>query len=64
MQSGLFSELEHRIDGLIETVELLRLELSELRQEKAALETERAETEQNLQRLLGKFERLQESENL
>lgn len=64
MQSGLFTELENKIEGLIEEVEMLRLEVSELRQSKADLEAERANTEQNLQRLLGKFERLKESEDL
>jgi FtsZ-binding cell division protein ZapB len=64
MQSGLFTELENKIEGLIEEVELLRLEVSELRQNKSALEGERESTEQSLQRLLGKFERLKESENL
>lgn len=64
MQSELFSELERKIEGLIEEVELLRLEASELRQAKQALEAERSQTEQHLQRLLGKFERLQDSENL
>jgi len=64
MQSGLFTELENKIEGLIEEVEMLRLEVSELRQSKASLETERESTEQSLQRLLGKFERLKESEDL
>jgi FtsZ-binding cell division protein ZapB len=64
MQSGLFTELESKIEGLIEEVELLRLEVSELRQAKQNLEEERGQTDQNLQRLLGKFDRLQESENL
>ncbi len=64
MQSGLFTELESKIEGLIEEVELLRLEVSELRQAKQGLEEERAQSEQGLQRLLGKFDRLQESENI
>jgi|GEM_PF-1325824 len=64
MQSGLFTELENKIEGLIEEVELLRLEVSELRQSKSVLEAERESTEQNLERLLGKFDRLKESENL
>lgn len=64
MQSGLFTELEKKIEGLIEEVEMLRLEVSELRQSKASLESERESTEQTLQRLLGKFERLKESEDL
>lgn len=64
MQSGLFTELESKIEGLIEEVELLRLEVSELRQAKQGLEEERSQTEQSLQRLMGKFDRLQESENI
>ncbi|MET4160865.1 cell division protein ZapB [Marinobacterium sp. MBR-111] len=64
MQSGLFTELEKKIEGLIEEVELLRLEVSELRESKTTLEAEREGTEQSLQRLLGKFDRLRESENL
>ncbi|GAB0154128.1 MULTISPECIES: cell division protein ZapB [Marinobacterium] len=64
MQSGLFTELEKKIEGLIEEVELLRLEVSELRESKTTLEAERESTEQSLQRLLGKFDRLRESENL
>lgn len=64
MQSGLFTELENKIEGLIEEVELLRLEVSELRHSKSVLEAERESTEQNLERLLGKFDRLKESENL
>ena len=64
MQSGLFTELEKKIEGLIEEVELLRLEVSELRESKTTLEAEHESTEQSLQRLLGKFDRLRESENL
>lgn len=64
MQSGLFTELEKKIEGLIEEVELLRLEVSELRESKTTLEAERESTEQSLQRLLDKFDRLRESENL
>ncbi len=64
MQSGLFTELDKKIEGLIEEVELLRLEVSELRESKTTLEAERESTEQSLQRLLGKFDRLRESENL
>ncbi|MBR9827926.1 MAG: cell division protein ZapB [Oceanospirillales bacterium] len=64
MQSGLFTELESKIEGLIEEVELLRLEVSELRQEKQSLEEDRAQTEQGLQRMLGKFDRLKDSEDI
>ncbi|MBV0932489.1 cell division protein ZapB [Marinobacterium weihaiense] len=64
MQSGLFTELENKIEGLIEEVELLRLEVSELRQTKQALEDEQSQTEQSLQRVLGKFDRLKDSESL
>ena len=64
MQSGLFTELENKIEGLIEEVELLRLEVSELRQDKQGLEEDRAQTEQGLQRMLGKFDRLKDSEEI
>lgn len=64
MQSGLFTELESKIEGLIEEVELLRLEVSELRQAKQSLEEEQSQTEQSLQRVLGKFDRLKDSENI
>lgn len=64
MQSELFAELEGKIEGLIEEVELLRLEISELRQTKATLEDGQSQTEEQLKRMLGKFDRLQESADL
>lgn len=64
MQSELFKELEGKIEGLIEEVELLRLEVSELRENKASLEQEQSQTEDQLKRMLGKFDRLQDSANL
>ncbi|MGB2131564.1 MAG: cell division protein ZapB [Marinobacterium sp.] len=64
MQSELFAELEGKIEGLIEEVELLRLEISELRQTKAALEDGQSQTEDQLKRMLGKFDRLQDSADL
>ncbi len=64
MQSELFKELEGKIEGLIEEIELLRLEVSELRQTKTTLEDEQSQTEQQLKRMLGKFDRLQDSADL
>ncbi len=64
MQSELFKELEGKIEGLIEEIELLRLEVSELRQTKSTLEDEQSQTEQQLKRMLGKFDRLQDSADL
>ncbi|MBP0048137.1 cell division protein ZapB [Marinobacterium sp. AK62] len=64
MQSELFVELEGKIEGLIEEVELLRLEISELREAKSALEQEQSQTEEQLKRMLGKFDRLNDSTSL
>lgn len=64
MQSELFVELEGKIEGLIEEVELLRLEISELREAKSTLEQEQSQTEEQLKRMLGKFDRLNDSTSL
>ena len=64
MQNELFVELEGKIEGLIEEVELLRLEISELREAKSALEQEQSQTEEQLKRMLGKFDRLNDSTSL
>ncbi|WP_432697622.1 cell division protein ZapB [Marinobacterium sp. YM272] len=64
MSSEIFSELESKLDSLIEEVETLRLEISELREVRDGLKAEQNETEGRLQRLLGKFDRLEESASL
>ncbi|RAU17174.1 hypothetical protein DN062_14815 [Nitrincola tibetensis] len=64
MQSELFNQLEEKIESLIEEVETLRLEISELQGAQATLENERNNTQDRLQALLGKFDRLADSADL
>ncbi len=64
MQSELFSELERKLESLIEEVETLRLEVSDLRAIRKTLEGEQVQVESNLKRMLGKFDQLQESADL
>jgi len=61
MPSEIFAELENKLDSLIEEVETLRLEISELRQVRDGLKQEASQTEERLQKLLGMFDRLEES---
>lgn len=56
MQSELFSQLESKIENMLDEVELLRMEISELREAKAQLEADQQQAQQGLERLLGKFE--------
>jgi len=62
MQHELFNQLENKIENLIEEVELLRMEVTELREAKESLETEKQGTQENLQRLLKKFDVLDSAE--
>ena len=62
MQHELFNQLENKIENLIEEVELLRMEVTELREAKESLETEKQGTQENLQRLLKKFDVLDATE--
>lgn len=64
MPSELFNTLETKLDTLIEEVETLRLEISELRQVRDDLQRQQSSAEENLQRLLGKFDRLAESADI
>ncbi len=64
MSSEIFSELENKLDSLIEEVETLRLEISELREVRDGLKVEQSQAEERLRGLLGKFERLEESASL
>ncbi|GGC08169.1 hypothetical protein GCM10011352_38140 [Marinobacterium zhoushanense] len=61
MSNEIFAELENKLDSLIEEVETLRLEISDLRQIRDGLKQEAAETDERLQKLLGMFDRLEES---
>lgn len=62
MQTELFNQLEAKIENMIDEVELLRLEIAELKEAKAALEAEQQSNVDNLQRLLGKFSMLDAAE--
>ena len=62
MQHELFNQVENKIENLIEEVELLRMEVTELREAKESLETEKQGTQENLQRLLKKFDVLDAAE--
>jgi len=62
MQHELFNQLENKSENLIEEVELLRMEVTELREAKESLETEKQGTQENLQRLLKKFDVLDAAE--
>lgn len=64
MPSEIFAELEQKLDSLIEEVETLRLEISELKAVRDGLRSEQNDTEARLKQLLGKFSRLQESADL
>jgi len=64
MPNEIFAELEQKLDSLIEEVETLRLEISELREVRDGLRQEQSETEARLKQMLGKFSRLEESANL
>ncbi|NVK42229.1 MAG: hypothetical protein HWE39_13390 [Oceanospirillaceae bacterium] len=55
-QSEMFALLERKIEEMLEEVELLRMEVAELRDAKAALETDKADSVRRLQGLLERFE--------
>ena len=61
MSSEIFSELENKLDSLIEEVETLRLEISELREVRDGLKQEVSQNDERLKKLLGMFDRLEES---
>lgn len=56
MQNELFAQLENKIQSMIDEVELLRMEVSELREAKQQLEEEKQAWQTNLQHLLSKFD--------
>ncbi len=60
MLSQLFNDLESKIESMLDEVELLRMEISELRETKEKLEAEQAETNSNVQRLLSKINTVSE----
>ncbi|MBY4675637.1 cell division protein ZapB [Marinobacterium arenosum] len=56
MQNELLEQLESKIGQLLDEVELLRMEVSELREEKASLEQQQTQSVSRLQGLLARFE--------
>ncbi|WP_020682833.1 hypothetical protein [Marinobacterium rhizophilum] len=58
-QTEMFALLERKIEEMLEEVELLRMEVTELRDAKDALETEKSESTRRLQSLLARFETIQ-----
>ncbi|MFB9887109.1 cell division protein ZapB [Balneatrix alpica] len=59
MPNELLANLDRKIQSLIEEVELLRLEVNELRQAKSHLEQERSDWETSVKGLLSKFEQIE-----
>jgi cell division protein ZapB len=58
-QTEMFALLERKIEEMLEEVELLRMEVTELRDAKDALEAEKSESTRRLQSLLARFESTQ-----
>nr|WP_067292890.1 hypothetical protein [Marinobacterium profundum] len=55
-QTEMFALLERKIEEMLEEVELLRMEVTELRDAKDALEADKSESTRRLQSLLARFE--------
>ncbi|MGY8870909.1 MAG: cell division protein ZapB [Pseudomonadales bacterium] len=62
MQTELFNQLESKIESMIDEVELLRMEISELREAKQKLEDGQQVWQENLQQLLNKFDSVDAAE--
>ena len=62
MQTELFNQLETKIESMIDEVELLRMEITELREAKEKLEEEQQVWQNNLQHLLSKFDSIDAAE--
>ena len=58
MQNTLMQELDSKVRNLIEELEVLRVEINELKTANQFLSNERIEWEQDLNKLLGKFDKL------
>ncbi|HSH49290.1 MAG TPA: cell division protein ZapB [Halomonas sp.] len=55
MSIELFNQLEQKVTGAVEALELMKMEVEELREENARLKQEREDWGQRLTSLLGKF---------
>jgi cell division protein ZapB len=62
MQTELFNQLETKIESMIDEVELLRMEINELREAKQKLEDGQQAWQENLQHLLNKFDSVDAAE--
>ncbi|MCK0716333.1 cell division protein ZapB [Chromohalobacter sarecensis] len=56
MSLELFNQLEQKVQNAVETIEMLKMEAEELREENTRLKQERDEWERRLNGLLGKFQ--------
>ena len=61
MSQELFNQLDQKVAATVETLELMKLENEELREENQRLKQEREEWEQRLTGLLSKFDDITES---
>ena len=63
MANDLLKKLEEKINSAIETIELSRMEVSDLREQNEELENRYADWETRLSTLIEKFEQLEDSED-
>ncbi len=63
MANDLLKKLEEKINEAIETIELSRMEVSDLKEQNEELENRYADWETRLSTLIEKFEQLEESED-
>ncbi|MCK0745543.1 cell division protein ZapB [Chromohalobacter nigrandesensis] len=56
MSLELFNQLEQKVQNAVESIEMLKMEAEELREENTRLKQERDEWERRLNGLLGKFQ--------
>lgn len=61
MSNELFEQLEQRVNTAVDTIEMQRMELDELRQENERLKNERQQWESRLGSLLERFRELDAS---
>ena len=62
MSTELFNQLEQKVANAVESLEMLKMEAEELREENARLKQEHQEWERRLNGLLEKFRELEGSE--
>ena len=63
MTNDLLKKLEEKINEAIETIELSRMEVSDLKEQNEELENRYSDWETRLSTLIEKFEQLEDSEN-